>query len=116
MPSQRGMMSARGTFKIVAIYAVFASLWILISDEVMARFLPDPTELTHASIFKGLLFVSVTSILLFGLVQKYVTHLHEMHRRKLEAELHQYATHQLLDTVTNSIDDAIFAKDRAGHY
>lgn len=116
MPSQRHMMHTRGTFKIVAIYAVFASLWILISDEAMAWFLPDPITLMQASIIKGLLFVTVTSVLLFGLVQKQVAHLHEMHRRKREAELRQYATHQLLDSVTNSIDDAIFAKDRAGHY
>lgn len=36
MPNQSRMMRARGTFKIVAIYGMFASLWILISDDMMA--------------------------------------------------------------------------------
>ncbi|MDD2700256.1 MAG: EAL domain-containing protein [Sideroxydans sp.] len=56
------------TARVVVLYAVFASLWILISDEVIRWLATDPIYFHFAQTFKGLLFVGITSILLYLLL------------------------------------------------
>ena len=54
--------------RIVAItlgYAIVASTWILVSDQVVETLFRDPEALTLASMIKGWAFVAVTSVLLF---------------------------------------------------
>lgn len=55
--------------RVVVPYLVFASLWILLSDTLIAAFWPKPETLTEISIAKGLLFVGVTAGLLSGLLR-----------------------------------------------
>ncbi len=55
---------------IVLLYAVFASLWILISDKTVEWVFTDPEWFTLAATVKGLAFVAVTSILLYGLMKR----------------------------------------------
>ncbi|MFZ5484305.1 MAG: PAS domain-containing protein [Pseudomonadota bacterium] len=50
--------------RIVLVYAVFASLWILGSDLIAERLLSDPDHLRLAQSLKGLLFVTLTTLLL----------------------------------------------------
>ena len=66
--------------RIVVTYAIFALLWILLSDKAMAFILTDPATLIWVSIIKGWTFVLVTSALLFVLVARLV------HRIELTAE------------------------------
>jgi len=56
--------------RIVLIYLVFASLWILLSDEVTSQLFTDPAHIILASTFKGWLFVGVTTLLLYGLLRR----------------------------------------------
>lgn len=57
--------------KVVLLYAAFSAVYILISDELLHRFLAsDPKLLTYASIAKGYIFILVTSALLFGLIRR----------------------------------------------
>lgn len=49
-------------------YALFATLWILLSDRVIGALYPDPELLVKWSVYKGLGFVAVTSGLLFFLM------------------------------------------------
>ncbi|MGO9552828.1 hypothetical protein, partial [Mycobacterium sp.] len=44
---------------------VFAFLWILLSDKMTKWFFHDPEQIVTVSIFKGLLFVVVTCLLLY---------------------------------------------------
>ncbi|MBS1129268.1 MAG: response regulator [Proteobacteria bacterium] len=60
---------ARVSLKIVSIYALVASLWILATDRIVAWQFNDVTQLTLASIVKGLLFIALTSILLQSLIR-----------------------------------------------
>lgn len=60
---------ARLSLKIVGIYALVASLWILLTDRIVAWQFSDVTQLTQASILKGLLFVVLTSVLLQSLIR-----------------------------------------------
>jgi len=57
-------------YRIVLIYAVFSSLWILLSDKIMAWLFTDPAQIILASTLKGWLFVAVTTLLLYKLLQR----------------------------------------------
>ncbi len=59
-----------GIYRIILIYAVFASLWILLSDKVVAWLFNDPAQIILVSIIKGWLFVAITSLLLYGLLRR----------------------------------------------
>ena len=50
---------------ITLIYGVFASVWILFSDQLVMWLFSDPAQILFASTFKGWLFVAVTSGILF---------------------------------------------------
>ncbi len=56
--------------KIVAIYAVFGFGWIYLSDRVLGWLVHDPEVITTIGIFKGLLFIVCTSLLLFFLISR----------------------------------------------
>ncbi len=62
--------SRRGAIHVVLIYAAFAALWILSSDQVVEWLFSAPTRITLASTLKGWLFVLVTSLLLYGLLRR----------------------------------------------
>jgi PAS domain-containing protein len=61
---------AGAALRIVLVYAVFASLWILLSDKAVAWLFRDPEVMTQVSMLKGWLFVAFTALLLFGLIQR----------------------------------------------
>lgn len=50
---------------IVLYYALFAALWIAVSDKLLAWLISDREWLTFLSIVKGFLFVALTSFLLY---------------------------------------------------
>ncbi|HET7839807.1 MAG TPA: sensor histidine kinase [Rectinemataceae bacterium] len=63
--------SALGSsFRIVALYALFAALWILFSDRLLLPFVHDPVTLMWISTGKGWLFVVVTASLLYLLISR----------------------------------------------
>ncbi|MBS0357208.1 MAG: PAS domain-containing protein [Proteobacteria bacterium] len=95
--------------KVVAIYVLFASAWILLSDKALEALLTDPTQMTFASIVKGWVFVAVTAVLLYTLMQ------HAWQRTSL-ARNERQQTLLLLEAIAESSQDAIFAKDLEGRY
>lgn len=95
--------------RIVGIYVLFAAAWILLSDKALEAFFDDPTQMTVVSIAKGWVFVAVTALLLYTLMQ------HAWHRTS-SARSERQQTLQLLEAIANSSDDAIFAKDLEGRY
>ena len=95
--------------RVVLIYAAFASAWILFSDKAVLWVTSDPQEIVRISTYKGWLFVAVTSALLFFLLERGRRH----HADALAARLD---TLRLIETITNSSTDAIFAKDTEGRY
>ena len=56
--------------KIVLIYAAFGSAWIYFSDTVLNWLVSDQYILKEISIFKGLLFIITTSVLLYFLISR----------------------------------------------
>jgi diguanylate cyclase (GGDEF)-like protein/PAS domain S-box-containing protein len=77
LDSQKHVEPARKTgtnaaWPIVLTYAGFSSLWILLSDKIVAILFSDPATMTLVSMIKGWLFVAVTSLFLFGLIRQLV--------------------------------------------
>lgn len=53
---------------ITAIYSTFAGVWIAASDQVLGALFRNPHALVQASTYKGIAFVAVTALLLYGLL------------------------------------------------
>ncbi|MBT9554302.1 MAG: PAS domain-containing protein [Hydrogenophaga sp.] len=105
-----------GAIRVALVYAVFAGLWILLSDRAMGLLFSDPEALVRASMAKGWFFVAVTTLLLYVLVGRLVDQLNTAHQREqAEAEEKRRAM-QLLAAIAKSSSDAIFAKDDQGRY
>lgn len=108
--------SALAAKRIIIIYASFASLWILVSDNVVTWLFSDPVVISRISIAKGWLFVAVTSLLLYGLIRRMQIQAQAIAERELTAQKDRATTRQLLDNIVEGSSDAIFAKDKEGRY
>ncbi|GFE60731.1 response regulator [Geobacter sp. AOG2] len=75
------------TVRIVGIYFVFGCLWILFSDSALKSLAHDPALMAHISIYKGFLFISITSLLLYKLFYRYVLKIIEVNRQLQTSEL-----------------------------
>jgi diguanylate cyclase (GGDEF)-like protein/PAS domain S-box-containing protein len=103
-PSPSGAGSA---LRIVAVYAVFASLWILLSDKAVSWLFADPATMTRVSMVKGWLFVVVTALLLYELIQRMTS--------GLQDALHAAGLHeQLLQGTLDALPDLLFEVDQEG--
>jgi signal transduction histidine kinase/ActR/RegA family two-component response regulator len=69
--------------RVVVAYLVVAGLWILTSDEAAAYFFPRRDLLLRISVYKGLFFVLVTSLLLYVLLRRVFSSM-EKSRQALE--------------------------------
>lgn len=58
--------------KIVIIYTAFSALWVYLSDHLLGFFINDPAAILRISIFKGILFIILTSLILYHLIAGYV--------------------------------------------
>ena len=61
--------------RVLLIYFIVASLWILISERLLLFFFPDPDSWFFIQLLKGLFFVLVTSILFFLLFNRRIAKL-----------------------------------------
>jgi two-component system, cell cycle sensor histidine kinase and response regulator CckA len=61
-----------GVGRIVLLYAGFAALWILLSDRLVRLLFRDPAVMMAASSLKGIVFVLITSALLYAILNRYV--------------------------------------------
>lgn len=102
--------------RIALVYALFAGLWIVLSDRIMGLVFADRGALLKASVLKGWFFVAVTTLLLYVLVRQLIGRL-EASNQRLQAEAIEKARAlQLLTAIAESSSDAIFAKDQQGRY
>ncbi len=115
-PASSEMRANAGVLRIVLLYALFAALWILLSDKAVVLLFSEPAHQILAQSFKGLLFVAVTALLLFALMRRLVKRVQTAYRRErqqLAERLHALA---LLDAIADGSTDAIFVKDLDSRY
>jgi PAS domain S-box-containing protein len=108
--------STVGMLTVVGGYAVLAGLWIVLSDQTLKLLFQDADALVKASMFKGWLFVAVTSVLLYGLVQRLAAALGAAHARELALEQARHQPPPMFVAIVETSADAIFAKDMHGRY
>ena len=80
------LQSKNAAARVVLLYAVFACLWILSSDWILVWLVSDPTRIAFWSTVKGWLFVAVTSLLLFGMIQRQLGQTFSLSERESEAQ------------------------------
>jgi PAS domain S-box-containing protein len=75
------MMSSNGNFRhrpilrIVFIYALVGGLWIYFSDSFLLTITHDPVLIKELAVLKGLVFIFLTSLLLYALIARHVAQL-----------------------------------------
>jgi PAS domain S-box-containing protein len=94
-----------------ALYAAFAGLWILLSDQVLAFLIVDPATLTLMQTYKGLFFVITTCLLLFVLLQKQLFHWEKAEQARQQNQHALAASKDYLQAVLDATNDAIFVDD-----
>lgn len=92
---------------IAAKYALFASLWILLSDSAVEWLFADPADIVRISLYKGWAFVAVTTLLLFGLVRRLLAQVIDTIDRDLTQQ------HQLEQTLRKVQDHALQEQNEA---
>lgn len=106
----------QASFLVVSIYGVFASLWILLSDRAVESLLTEPEQIIRVSLFKGWLFVAVTTLLLYVLVRRQFSRIDAAHRSEIAMQEERQRSLDLLQAIADHSDDAIYAKDLQGRY
>ncbi|MGE5140004.1 MAG: PAS domain-containing protein, partial [Rudaea sp.] len=86
--------------RVAFLYIIIGSLWILLSDRLVASFFPDPQALTIAQTYKGWVFVALSGLVLLAYVGR-------------ENRLRQRSEQDLNDIFLNSAD-GIFEADSSG--
>ncbi|MBU1218008.1 EAL domain-containing protein [bacterium] len=66
--------------RIVFIYFIFASGWILFSDFVLEFFIKDMNTLASWQTYKGLFFITITSTILFFLIKTHTSKLYKVQK------------------------------------
>lgn len=115
-PDQDNVRKRPSVLHLVLIYAIFAALWILLSDSVLSWWTTDPDQIAHISTLKGLAFVSVTSLLLYGLLRRAAAQARLSAERENLLQAEKLHALHLLESIAESSTDAIFAKDAQGRY
>ena len=110
----------RAILRVVVPYVIFAGLWILFSDELLAKVTADAATFARLSTYKGWAFVLVTSVLLVFLMR---VQLRERLRAFARLEvLVQERTREIveakgfLDALVDHISSPVFYKDATLHF
>jgi two-component system, cell cycle sensor histidine kinase and response regulator CckA len=92
--------------KIVAVYVLFGSAWIYLSDATLSLLIQDPALIGRIEIYKGLLFILFTSALLYHLIGRFADRNAESTRQLAESEAR-------FQTIYHNVNDALIIHDAA---
>jgi PAS domain S-box-containing protein len=107
--------------KISVGYLIIAGVWIIISDSVLSIFAKNQLELTNLQTYKGWFFVIVTTILLYGMLRRWMNNLElayegekksRIELERTEAELR--LQHEYYRVLIEQAADGIFVTDYNG--
>lgn len=87
-------------FRIAAIYAIAGVLWISFSDRMLFHLIEDPHTLTRFQTYKGWLFITVTALLLYWLINRYTSEMRHSEAVLIESE-EKYRS--LIDTMQEGL-------------
>ncbi|WP_378956564.1 EAL domain-containing protein [Pelosinus sp. sgz500959] len=75
--------SNKNSLRITILYATVSSIWILFSDSVLNLMVADPQMILRLSIVKGWIFIALTSMMLYFLIQHHTLQ-YEIKNQELE--------------------------------
>ncbi|MDA8083751.1 MAG: ATP-binding protein [Nitrospiraceae bacterium] len=104
------VLSRAGRFaaaRIVGIYAVFAALWIYLSDHALGFLVRDPEYFVRIAVIKGFLFIIVTGLLLYLLISRYM-----QKSRGMEEDLRELS--RRIELILDSAGEGIYGLDNEG--
>ena len=114
---------ARGILLVVVPYVVLSTLWILISDQLVANLFVDPAQQVMANTLKGWFFVGITASLLAILLHRLIRHIESEQDAEREAwKIAEQALNalenerSLLRSLLDTAPDLIWLKDPEGVY
>ena len=108
--------STTGPLRIALIYAALAALWILASDSLVGLIFTTSTAVAVVGALKGWAFVALTTMILYGLMQRLVQRMDSLHRKVTSAQADKLQALRLLDVIAEKSPDAIYVKDVSGRY
>lgn len=74
------------SIKRVSVYVIFGVLWISLSDRLLNYLINDKNTLNMFQTFKGIIFVIITSILLYSTIISVVNSLVKTHNNLVVSE------------------------------
>jgi PAS domain S-box-containing protein len=95
--------------KIVGVYIFLGILWIYLSDTILGWNVHDLDLMTRIAIFKGILFIVLTAILLYYLIAR-----HDVKVKMTEEQLKE--SEEWLRYVLENVQDAVWSADLSGRF
>ncbi len=91
-------LARRLALRAALAYVLTAGLWIIVSDGLSALFFPEAALLQKVQIFKGILFVVVTALLLYLLIRNILSRQYQLELARRQSETNY---RQLFDGMLN---------------
>ncbi|MET0519846.1 MAG: EAL domain-containing protein [Burkholderiaceae bacterium] len=98
---------------LASIYALLGMAWVIYSDRLLLAFSPDKASLADIGRDKGVAFVLLTGLLLYGLLRRRERAASRQQQAQQSEKLRVW---RLLEAIADASSDAISAKDRQGRY
>ena len=93
------------------LYALFAGLWILLSDHMISILFQDPIILTRLQTYKGLFYVLMTTILLYTYLHAQLAKWGQDANERQKAQQALSISNDYLKAILDSTNDAILVVD-----
>lgn len=98
-------------FRVAVIYFIFGSFWIILSDQTVNFIYETDQNVLNINILKGLIFVFLSSLLLFFILKKYLKQVKSEMINREAAERELSRTEDLFYNLTNTSPVAILLLD-----
>ncbi|NLO08877.1 MAG: EAL domain-containing protein [Clostridiales bacterium] len=72
-------------YKVAIVYAIFGGLWILLSDKILGFIFPDLKTYKSIQTYKGVLYVLITTLLVYELLRRRLKLWHIEYKKREEA-------------------------------
>lgn len=90
--------------RIVATYAIFGGMWIYLSDYALGLYAKDSGFMMRIATYKGLLFITLTSSLLYFLIWRFAKDINKKNEQLKKSE-------DRFQSIFHGISDAVFIHD-----
>lgn len=102
--------------KIVATYAIVGCIWIYLSDSFLKLSIRDADISSRLSMYKGLAFITLTSVLLYVLITRYIYKYKLVEERLRQKNIDLTNSEAKLSSYIDKSPDGIYVVDETGRF